>query len=61
MKSCVLSKESTWHWSYVAHYGRNWSKMEFKDILSEIFMKIKVFSSLELNYTNASIAQLQHA
>ena len=30
MKSCVFSKASTWHWSYVAHYGATWSKMDFR-------------------------------
>jgi hypothetical protein len=29
MKSCVFSKESTWHWSCVAHCGGNWSKIGF--------------------------------
>ena len=30
MKSCVFSKISTWHWSYVEHCGANWPKMDFR-------------------------------
>ena len=45
--------------------GQSWlkleeigQKMDFRALFSEIYIKIEVFTSLELSYTSAPIAQL---
>ena len=50
MKSCVFSKESTCHWSYLAEIGGNWTKMDFRAFIyhSELSFVISGFNSPSL-------------
>ena len=55
MKNCIFLKESTWRRSHLAEIGQ---QMDFKALFNEIYIKIEVFTSLELSYTSVPIAQL---
>jgi hypothetical protein len=54
-KKLCFSKQPTCHGSLLAEIGQ---KLDFRALFNEIYIKIEVFSILELNYTSVPIAQL---
>ena len=50
-----LSSDIGQSWLKLAEIGQ---KRDFRALFSEIYIKIEVFTSLELSYTSAPIAQL---